>query len=158
MNAPTQARTFEQKRRTPGRAAHSPNSKNGLHRHEAFEAVIHSTFDIHAMLAFVGARDGVRARRLELALAHGQSKPARHGETTRRLGLPACRALMAYGRGDTALAITLLASLPTLAHRLGGSHAQRDVLHLTLLHAIERMRRPRRGSRAASTPSLEMKS
>jgi len=114
--------------------------------------------DIHAMLAFVGARDGVRARRLELALAHGQSKPTRHGETTRRLGLPACRALMAYGRGDTALAITLLASLPTLAHRLGGSHAQRDVLHLTLLHAIERMRRPRRGSRAASTPSLEMKS
>jgi tetratricopeptide (TPR) repeat protein len=105
--------------------------------------------DLHAMLAFVGARDGGRARRLELALAREQSRPTRHGATTRRLGLPACRALMAYGRGDDALAVTLLASLPTLAHRLGGSHAQRDVLHLTLLNAIERMRRPVRRPRAA---------
>ena len=29
-----------------------------------------------------------------------------------------------------------------LAHRLGGSHAQRDVLHLTVLRAVERIRRP----------------
>ena len=27
-----------------------------------------------------------------------------------------------------------------MAHRLGGSHAQRDVLHLTLQRAIERLR------------------
>ena len=36
--------------------------------------------------------------------------------------------------------IALLAGLPAHAHRLGGSHAQRDVLNLTLLHAIERVR------------------
>jgi Tfp pilus assembly protein PilF len=45
-------------------------------------------------------------------------------------------------RPDNTLAITLLASLPALAHRLGGSHAQRDVLNLTLLRAVERVRRP----------------
>ena len=45
--------------------------------------------DLHAMLAFVGARDWDRAQRLELALARGQSLPTRHGETTRLLGLPA---------------------------------------------------------------------
>ena len=106
--------------------------------------------DLHAMLAFVGARDGARARRLELALARAQTRPTRHGETTRRLGLPACRALLAFGRGDDALAVTLLASLPPLAHRFGGSHAQRDVLHLTLLHAIDRLRRPR--ARLSSIP------
>jgi tetratricopeptide (TPR) repeat protein len=98
--------------------------------------------DLHAMLAFVGARDWERAQRLVLALARYQSQPTRHGVTTKQIGLPSCRALLAFGRGDDTLAITLLASLPALAHRLGGSHAQRDVLHLTLLHLIERNRRP----------------
>jgi hypothetical protein len=97
--------------------------------------------DMHAMLAFVGAHDWDRAQRLERALARGQSLPTRHGETTRQLGLPACRALIAFGRGNDTLAATLLASLPAPAHRLGGSHAQRDVLRLTLLRAIERIRR-----------------
>ncbi len=59
--------------------------------------------DLHAMLAFVGARDWIRAQRLELALAEAASLPTRYGETTRQLGLPACRALIAFGRGnDTA--------------------------------------------------------
>ena len=112
--------------------------------------------DLHAMLAFVGARDWERARRLELALAKGQSLHTRHGKTTRQLGLSACRALIAFGSGDDTRAATLLASLPALAHRLGGSHAQRDVLHLTLQRAVERMRRPvrrslsRRANRRAS--------
>jgi tetratricopeptide (TPR) repeat protein len=100
--------------------------------------------DLHAMLAFVGARDWDRAQRLERTLAGRQSLATRHGATTREIGLPACRALMAYGRGDDARALTLLASLPAIAHRFGGSHAQRDVLHLTMQAAIERLRRPRR--------------
>jgi hypothetical protein len=53
---------------------------------------------------------------------------------------------MAFGRGNHPLAIALLASLPARLHRLGGSHAQRDVLHLTLLHAIESIRRPGRAA------------
>jgi tetratricopeptide (TPR) repeat protein len=98
--------------------------------------------DLHAMLAFVGAGDWDRAQRLERTLAGSQSLSTRHGATTRMLGLPACRALMAFGRGDDSLALTLLASLPPLAHRFGGSHAQRDVLHLTMLETIEHLRRP----------------
>jgi len=98
--------------------------------------------DLHAMLAFVGARDWSSARRLEHALMVAQSQRTRHGATTRLLGLPACRALIAYGQCNNRLATTLLASLPALAHRLGGSHAQRDVLHVTLLRAIGRIRRP----------------
>jgi len=103
--------------------------------------------DLHATLAFVGARDWGRAHRLEQSLAHAQQLPTRHGETTRQLGLASCRALIAFGAGNDALAITLLASLPATAHRLGGSHAQRDVLHLTLQKAVERMRRPARRPR-----------
>jgi tetratricopeptide (TPR) repeat protein len=98
--------------------------------------------DVHAMLAFVGAHDWGRAQQLEQALVRSQALPTRHGASTRELGLPACRGLMAFGRGDHALAIALLASLPARVHRLGGSHAQRDVLHLTLLRAVEAIRRP----------------
>jgi hypothetical protein len=107
--------------------------------------------DLHAMLAFVGARDWDSADRLERELARRQSLPTRHGETTRQIGLPACRALLAFGRGNDTLALTLLASLPALAHRFGGSHAQRDVLHMTMLAAIERLRRPRPGPQCGRT-------
>jgi len=96
--------------------------------------------DLHAMLAFVGARDWRRADLLVRALRAAYSRQTRHGATTRLLGLAACRALAAFGRGDALRAITLLASLPAQAHRLGGSHAQRDVLHLTMKRAIERLR------------------
>lgn len=98
--------------------------------------------DLHAMLAFVGAGDWDAAQRLERTLAHAQWLATRHAATTREIGLPACRALMAFGRGDDALAAGLLAGLPRSAQRLGGSHAQRDLLYLTLLRAVERLRRP----------------
>jgi tetratricopeptide (TPR) repeat protein len=101
--------------------------------------------DLHAMLAFVGARQRDRAERLERVLVRGRSEPTRHGLTTRLLGLPACRALRAFGRRDDDRAIALLASLPPLAHRLGGSHAQRDVLNLTLRRSLERVRSPALG-------------
>jgi hypothetical protein len=103
--------------------------------------------DVHAMLAFVGANDWDRARHLETRLLRSQPLRTRHGRTTRQLGLPACRALMAFGCGDDALAIKLLAGLPAIAHRLGGSQAQRDVLNLTLQHVVQRARRPERRTR-----------
>jgi tetratricopeptide (TPR) repeat protein len=106
--------------------------------------------DVHAMLAFVGARDWKRAQRLESKLARSQTQRTRHGATTRRLGLSACRALIAFGRGNYTLATTLLASLAPSAHPLGGSHAQRDVLHLTLQRAIDEFRRPARSPRGVS--------
>ena len=98
--------------------------------------------DIHAMIAFVGARDWDLARCLENELVRRKSRKTRHGVTTRTVGLPACRALMAFGRGRFTRAIGQLARLPALMHSIGGSHAQRDVLHLTLVRAVERIRRP----------------
>lgn len=98
--------------------------------------------DMHAMLAFVGARDWARAQRLEAVLLAARPAPTRYGISTRRLGLAACQALMAFGRNDNNRVVSLLASPLAQAHRLGGSHAQRDVLHLTLGKAIDRVRRP----------------
>ena len=61
---------------------------------------------------------------------------------TRLVGLPASRALAAFGRGDFATAARLLRALPPVAHRIGGSHAQRDVLHLTRAAAAARSAAP----------------
>jgi tetratricopeptide (TPR) repeat protein len=107
--------------------------------------------DLHAMLAFVGACDAARSQRLERVLGASALQATRHGETTRLFGLPGCRALHAFGRGDDGLAITLLSSLPARAQRLGGSHAQRDVFALTIRSALDRLCRPE--ARAGDAPS-----
>jgi tetratricopeptide (TPR) repeat protein len=98
--------------------------------------------DLHAMLAFVGARDWVSASRLEHELLQRGQQHTRHGETTRLIGLPACRALIAFGHGKFEDCIEWLGKVPREIRRIGGSHAQRDVLNLTLMTAIERIRRP----------------
>jgi tetratricopeptide (TPR) repeat protein len=104
--------------------------------------------DMHAMLALVGARDWRGARRLEAALRRSQSLRTRYGETTRLVGLPVSGALIAFGRGDYAGATQALGLLPASAHRIGGSHAQRDLLYLTLLEAARRLRRVARSAAA----------
>jgi len=97
--------------------------------------------DMHAMLALVGARDWRGARRLESTLERSQSRSTRYGETTRLVGVPVARALIAFGSGDYARAAQTLGLLPSSAHRIGGSHAQRDLLYLTRLEALRRMPR-----------------
>ncbi len=110
--------------------------------------------DVHAMLAFVGGGQWTHARRLENALAGMQWSSTRHGQTTREIGLPACRALLAFGEGDNELAIELLEQLPSRAYRLGGSHAQRDILYLTLQAAS----RVASSSRRQPPPRIEAQS
>jgi len=104
--------------------------------------------DVHAMLALVGARDWRGARRLESALARSQSRSTRYGEMTRVIGLPVGRALIAFGRGDYARATQALGLLPASAQRMGGSHAQRDLLYLTRLEAARRLSRSARSAAA----------
>ena len=95
--------------------------------------------DLHAMMAFVGSGRRDYASRLLAAQERRVARPsgANH-DMTRLVGLPASRALAAYGRGDFAAAAQLLRALPPVAHRIGGSHAQRDVLHLTRAAAAAR--------------------
>jgi tetratricopeptide (TPR) repeat protein len=93
--------------------------------------------DVHAMMAFVGAGRRDLAQRLLAAqrrrLAHGGTNASMLG-----VGLPASRSLAAFGEQDYALARSLLSRLPDIAHRLGGSHAQRGLLGLTLREAENR--------------------
>lgn len=87
--------------------------------------------DLHAMLAFAGARRGDLAARLFGAQARAAARPGATGEMSRLVGEPACRAIHAFANGDYVSAERILRGLPPVASRIGGSHAQRDILELT---------------------------
>lgn len=94
--------------------------------------------DVHAMLAFVGARRDDLAGRLlgaqQRRLAHGGTNEG----MLRTVGLPACLALAAFGDENYARAARQLRGLPDVSHRLGGSHAQRGLIGLTLRETEKR--------------------
>ncbi|MEN9499596.1 MAG: hypothetical protein RIS83_1415, partial [Pseudomonadota bacterium] len=53
----------------------------------------------------------------------------------RDAALPMCEGVLAHGRGDHARAVTLMRPALGVMHRLGGSHAQQDVLEQLFLDA-----------------------
>ncbi len=95
--------------------------------------------DAHAMMAFAMAAHDTDAERLledlELAAERGA---AANRAMTREVGIPVCRAILAFSRGRFDEAIERLVTVRDVAHRFGGSHAQRDVLTLTLIEAAIR--------------------
>jgi hypothetical protein len=94
--------------------------------------------DMHAMMAFVGAgMDRAAGDLLEAqrAAMHGSADNAGF---TRDVGHPASLAIRAFGAGRYEEAARLFLPLPAIAHRFGGSHAQRDVIDLTLIEAALR--------------------
>jgi tetratricopeptide (TPR) repeat protein len=106
--------------------------------------------DLHAALAFVGAG---RTADLQRVLDAQQAALASDGDNrmfVRDVGAPAVRAVQAFGAGDFDTAAELLRGIRSHAHRFGGSHAQRDLLDLTLLEAALRGRRPALGAALAA--------
>jgi tetratricopeptide (TPR) repeat protein len=97
--------------------------------------------DLHAVMAWVGAGDMARAERLvaerERYLAEPRAGASNYAMTA-RIGLPACRAALAFGRGRYAEVTDLLYPIRHHLNEFGGSHAQRDVLHRTLLEGALR--------------------
>jgi len=98
--------------------------------------------DLHAMMAFAGAERWDLARALLAAQARRVLQRGSNSEMTHLVGLPACRALLAFGRGDYHAAESLLSCLPPMAHRVGGSQVQRDVFELTRAAASRALARP----------------
>jgi tetratricopeptide (TPR) repeat protein len=94
--------------------------------------------DLHAVMAFVGTRraDLVQAvLEAQAAAIHGAGDNAGF---TREVGQPATQAIVAFGEGRYADAVRWLRPVRSIAHRFGGSHAQRDLLDLTLIEAALR--------------------
>ncbi len=94
--------------------------------------------DLHAMLAQVGAdRPSAQAALVE-AMQEAAAGDADNAAFTREVGLPAALAVQALGQGDAVRAAALLRPIRSSAHRFGGSHAQRDLIDLTLIEAAQR--------------------
>ncbi|MYS07722.1 tetratricopeptide repeat protein [Streptomyces sp. SID6041] len=93
--------------------------------------------DVHAVMSYVGAGRLGEAERLVADrrkwLGDGGADTITNRRMTADIGLPACEALVAHGRGDHAAVVALLWPLRRRFHEFGGSHAQRDALQKTLL-------------------------
>jgi tetratricopeptide (TPR) repeat protein len=102
--------------------------------------------DVHSLLAHIGAGAGDEPARARESLLACMAMPESCGSSNRRMaseiGLPLARALTAYAQEDYATAAEGLLQVRDRAHGFGGSHAQRDILTLTLLDAAVRSRQP----------------
>jgi hypothetical protein len=98
--------------------------------------------DMHAMAALlmageVGRAESWLARCAQRAMSAEEARRANH-KMAREVGLPLMRALLALTRGDADGAADTLYPVRAGAQRLGGSHAQRDLIDQTLLAASAR--------------------
>lgn len=94
--------------------------------------------DMHAMMAFVAdGREAAASRLLKAVRAKAGDRDS-NGMMTREVGLPACEAIHAFGQADYRRTVELLMPARLVAHRFGGSHAQRDIIEWTLTEAALR--------------------
>lgn len=98
--------------------------------------------DVHYVLALLAAGQGGRAegwvaRCAERALAAEDARRANH-QMAREVGLPLMRGALALERGEPDAAVDAIYPVRAMARHIGGSHAQRDLIDLTLLAAAAR--------------------
>lgn len=94
--------------------------------------------DVHAAMAFVGAG---RLDALDELIETQRAVLGGDGDNvafTRDVGHPLVLALQAFGKGRYDETVRLIRDVRSIAHRFGGSHAQRSVLDLTLIEAALR--------------------
>jgi len=97
--------------------------------------------DMHAVMSFVGNGELERAEDLVRELEDVVSRPVASSTgwaMTELIGLPVCRSIVRFGRGEYDSAIGDLLPIRTRVNRFGGSHAQRDAVERTLLEAAIR--------------------
>jgi hypothetical protein len=94
--------------------------------------------DMHAMMAFVGAGRSKAADEVLETQVSVMEKAGDNASFIREVGRSATLAIKAFGDGNFAETIRLLRPIRSYAHRFGGSHAQRDLIDLTLIEAALR--------------------
>lgn len=98
----------------------------------------HAFNDLHAMLAFASTGRGAPQRALLAAQDEAMARDDDNAAWTREIGRPAVLAAQAFVEGDHARVLALLRPIRSSAHRFGGSHAQRDLIDLTLIESALR--------------------
>ncbi len=94
--------------------------------------------DCHAIMAFVGAgRFDLADKQVDILRNSIATSDLRRSNAvmTSAIGLPVAEAIVAFGRGDHRQVIEKLYPIRKEFYRFGGSHAQRDVFHRTLVES-----------------------
>ena len=97
--------------------------------------------DFHAAVSFALTGDTASLAALLEQLEQAPADSGR-GAISREVGLPLVRAMADYAAGDYADCATALARRRDAAQAFGGSHAQRDLITLTLMDAAARAGNP----------------
>jgi hypothetical protein len=112
--------------------------------------------DAHAVMAFIGAGRPGRIDEVMDAQDRAMAGSGDNARFTRDVGRPVVLGLKAFGEGNYAGCICALQGVIPIASRFGGSHAQRDLLDLTLMEAALRLPDPAL-ARAVSAERRAMK-
>lgn len=104
----------------------------------AAEDGVYAFNDLHAIMAFLGAGRMHDAERVVKAMRHAAIDAGDNAYMTRAVGLPLAEAFLAFARGRYEECADGILAVRGIAQRFGGSHAQRDILSLTALHAALR--------------------
>ena len=105
---------------------------------QAAEHGFYAFNDMHAMMAYVATDRAGAACALESAAEAAAAGTGTNARMTRDVGLPILRALRAFGAGRHGKTVDLLLPVRYRAQAFGGSHAQRDIVHRTLIEAALR--------------------
>ena len=93
--------------------------------------------DAHAMMAFVSDGQDEAIGAIEAAQQRAMAAAGDNAAFTRDIGAPLTQAIRAFAEGEPARTVELLRPVRNIAHRFGGSNAQRDLIDLTLLEAAQ---------------------
>ncbi len=94
--------------------------------------------DSHAALAFAATGRSKATTRLRAVLERSAGEAGANAEMARVVGIDASEAAFAFCEGRNTDAVERLLSVRDGSWRFGGSHAQRDLLTLTLIEAARR--------------------
>ncbi len=94
--------------------------------------------DLHAIMAFLGAGRPALAERTLRAMREAGQGQGDNAMMTRDVGIPLAEGFIAFEQKRYTEAVDKIAPVRAIAQRFGGSHAQRDILSLTALHAATR--------------------
>lgn len=94
--------------------------------------------DMHAMAAYAATGRTRAAAELLQAIQAAATGDDTNARMTREVGLPIVKAIDSFGQEEYADAVSLLLPVRYKAHAFGGSHAQRDLVHRTLIEAALR--------------------
>ena len=102
------------------------------------EGGLYAFNDFHAALALAAAGRREALARLRKQVADSASQPGSNAAMAQAVGVGACEAAIAYCAGRFGEAAAQIGAVRDVSHRFGGSHAQRDLLSLTLIDAAWR--------------------